>query len=204
MMRLRALVSLLISAAVPFAVAGCKRSPNSSLKGQVNATITFHGLVVDQDGTPLPGARIEYTVSAYPKDWSFDTRGRPYDVSSFSATSDPQGRFSVPVTGCILRLSSATREGYRHLTDNDTSNGPASTYSYGLIAWGDAMYKSDPERPAVYVFVKDGVREVSAVPCRGGYDSGNGTHWRPNKPAWPREPSLPDVLRKQPPLPAHP
>lgn len=187
------LPTMLLLAAV-FLVA-CDRS--SDLKGQKNTTLTFYGLVVDQDGTPLPETQVQYQVEAYPKDWTFDTRGRPYDVSTVTATSDSQGRFSFRITGCHLRMLSVTRNGYRHLWEQDTSDNHPSTYGYQLIAWSDLWYKSDPEHPAVYVFVKDGVHEVSALPCKGGYWA-HGKQWVLNKPDWPKKPSLMDVVQKQP------
>ena len=178
----------------------CDDARSSSLKGQANTTIRFHGIVVDQDGAPLSGAVIQYQVEAYPKDWTFETRGRPNDVSSVSATSGDDGRFSFDVTGCFLRLQSADRDGFRHLWEQDTSDGRPTTYAYRLIAWGDLWYKTDADHPAVYVFVKDGVKEVSALPCRGGWDSGGARKFpaTPNQPAWPKKPSLPDVVYKPP------
>src|SRR5688500_1748758 len=76
----------------------CDRGPGSALKGQVNTTVVFHGLTVDQDGRPLPGVRVEYRVEAYPKDWTFETRDRPHDISTVSAVSDAAGRFTFTVT----------------------------------------------------------------------------------------------------------
>ena len=73
----------------------CDRDGSSGLKGQVNTTLTFYGLTVDQDGQPIPGVKVEYQVDAYPKDWTFETRGRPYDTSIVSATSDASGRFQL-------------------------------------------------------------------------------------------------------------
>jgi hypothetical protein len=67
-------------------------------------------------------------------------------------------------------------------------------YATGTALW----YKSDPDHPAVYVMVKDGAREVSALPCKGGYVSGGGKHWVKNEPDWPKNPSLKDVIRKRP------
>lgn len=191
-----ALLSLLLTAV------SCDRS--KGLKGQRNAVLTFYGATVDQDGSPLPGASIEYQVDAYPKDWTWNTQARPYVSSQVRAVSDANGRFQFTVTGCILRRLDAAREGYRHFCEEDSGGYPdgpnVNTYGYRLIAWSDPNYKTDPEHPAVFVFVKDGVHGVSALPCKGGYDSanGDGTAWRLNKPAWPRKPSLKDVVQKKP------
>jgi hypothetical protein len=175
----------------------CDGGPGSALKGQSNATITFYGLAVDQDGAPLPGAIFEYRLEAYPKDWTFDTRGRPNDASTVTATSDDKGRFQFTVTGCTLQRLKAERQGYRHFCDEDRHGSAINNYYFRLIAWSDLWYKSDPDHPTVYVFVKDGVHEVSALPCKGGYDSANGTHWTKNASGWPKKPSLEDIVQKQ-------
>lgn len=170
----------------------CDRS--SLLKGQANSTVVFYGLAVDQDGKPLADAEFVVDVEAIPTGWTFETRGKPHDHSTVSFKSGPDGTFAPKLTGHILRFQKCTRPGYRHLYDlYDRAN-----MAYFLNAWGDLWYKTDPEHPAVYVFVKDGAHEVSALPCAGGYDSGNGRNWRLNQPGWPREPSLKDVVRKAP------
>jgi hypothetical protein len=179
-----------------FIVAGCDPGPSSQLKGQTNTTLTFYGLVVDENGSPLSGATIAYQVDAYPEDWTFDTRGRPYDMAEVSATSDERGRFQFTATGCILRRLDAERLGYRHFFDEDVMTS-SSNSAYRLIAWGDLNYKTDADHPAIYVFVKDGINEVSALPSRGGY-SFDGKQWTPNQPGWPKKPSLPDVVYKAP------
>src|SRR5206468_1028989 len=102
----------------------------------------------------------------------------------------------------LRRLNVEGPRGYRHLFEKyeGTVTGETipSTYGYLITSWGDRCYKSDSANPAVFVFVKDGAKEVSALPCRGGYDSGNGTNWLRNEPAWPKKPSLADVTYKSP------
>ena len=107
------------------------------------------------------------------------------------------GGFVNKITGHILRFKECTRPGYRHLYDLDQGRGkPGENMFYGLDAWGEPQFKSDPEHAAVFVFVREGVREVSALPCKGGADSPNGKVWWLNKPGWPRKPSLKDVVYK--------
>lgn len=103
--------------------------------------------------------------------------------------------FQLTVTGHYLRLEQAELAGYRHLFDTDFSSSLAvNNVTYLINSWGDLCYKSDPGHPAVFVFVKDGVKQVSALPCKGGHSSSNGTVWRLNQPGWPRKPSLTDVV----------
>jgi hypothetical protein len=136
-------------------------------------------------------------VDAYPKDWTFETRGRPYDISFVTATSGADGRFEFEATGCVLRLKTAGCAGYRHLYEKNASDQHPSVSGYSLIAWGQVTYLSDPKNPAVFVFVKEGATEVSALPGVGG-SRRDGKRWTPHAPAWPKKPSLKDVTYKPP------
>ncbi len=184
-------------------VGACDKTKSSQLKGESNATLTFFAKAVDQDGNPLPGIRITYRCESFPKDWTFDKRGEPLIQSQVTGVSDTSGRIEFDVVGHTLRRDSVVAPmGYRHFYEEFEGSVSGriipSTYGYLLSSWGDLCYKSDKDHPAVFVFVKDGVKEVSALPCRGGFDSGNGKHWTLNKPAWPKKPSLPDVVQKRP------
>lgn len=190
-MKIKLVQVTLTFALVALGIVACGRA--SGLKGQSNTTITFYGEAKDQDGNPLDGVAFDFRVEAYPKDWTFDTRGRDKDVRYVSARSDVEGRLSLVVEGCEIIRMKAEKQGYRSLEDTDVSDGAVNNRFFHLISWSDLCYRSDPKHPAVFVFVKDGVREVSALPCKGGFDSGNGRDWRLNKPGWPREPSLDDV-----------
>jgi hypothetical protein len=172
---------------------GCKRSPAAHLKGQSNLATTFYAKVVDQDGAPLSGVTFEFRVDAYPKNWTFATRGRPHDVSTVTATSDSQGAIEFELTGCVLSMINAERAGYRLLEELDgADNNIAFTRSIRLISWGDQQYISDPNNPAVFVFVRDGLHKVTTLPSRGGHRRYGG-RWVKNEPAWPVKPSLDDV-----------
>jgi hypothetical protein len=170
----------------------------SSLKGQSNTPLTFYGVAVDESGRPLEGAEFLIEVEAIPANWNFDNRGKPHDLSTVSATSGPDGRFQFDITGHILRFKRVERDGYRHFYDLDIgATNAVDNMAYRLNAWSDRWYRSDRENPAVYVFVREGVREVYALPARGGSNSANGKHWTLNKPGWPEKPSLKDVVQKQ-------
>ena len=166
------------------------------LKGQTNTTLTFYGKVVDQDGNPLEGAKIEYEVESYPTDWTFSSRARLNNRETVTFTSGADGRFSGRITRCKLFRLSATLDGYRHFGEeySDGATEHITTKAYMLVAWSDLWFKSAEDRPAIYVFVKDGIREVSALPCHGGFSSGGGAIFYPNEPGWPKEPSLKDVV----------
>ena len=182
-----------------FGMSGCDEADaRSSLKGQGNSTFTFYGLAVDEHGRPLGNAEFSIEVEAIPPHWTFRTRGKPHVFSTVTARSGPDGRFQVDIVGHILRFKKVERAGYRHFYDMDTGDSDAvdNTF-YQITAWSDLLYKTHPDHPAVYVFVKDGMHEVSALPCRGGFRS-YGKRWILNKPAWPKQPSLKDVVHKPP------
>jgi hypothetical protein len=194
-------MTLLLLLALADVPTGCKRQTSTAVKGQSNAALTFYGLAIDQDGKPLANIRVTYESSAFPNDWTFEKRGEPLVRTIAGGTTDSSGRFEFSVvTHTLRRRSVEAPPGYRHFFEEHVGTRPGvtvpSTFGYLVSSWSDLCYKSDPAHPAVFVFVKDGIHEVSALPCRGGYDSGNGTNWTLNTPAWPLKPSLTDVVYK--------
>jgi hypothetical protein len=183
---------------VMVALVSCDGGGKSTLQGQPNTTMTFYGLAVDQDGAPLEGVHLRFRVEAYPKDWSFETRGRDKDFRFIDVTSDKAGTFSLPVTACGIIKLETTHKGYKELYDLDTSDGTVRSHFIRLISWGELQYKTDSDHPAVFVFVKDGISKVSALPSRGGWNNAGGTRWTLNKPAWPTRPSLKEVVQNEP------
>jgi len=180
----------------PSAYFGCDRDPSTRLlKGQANAAMTFYGMSVDQNGNPLPGVTFEFIIDSIPKDWTFETRGKPNDRITHKAVSGRDGRFKLEVTAHRLFINEAKLPGYRHLTAEFSDDGNTG---YMITASGDLWHRFDPNNPAIYVFVMDGTTEVSALPSRGGFDSGGGTQWVANQPSWPKKPSLRDVVYKPP------
>ena len=172
-----------------FACAGCDR-PQDHLVGQSNVRITFYGMAVDESGQPLEGASFSVISESFPKDWTFDTRDRPHERQTFRARTDANGRFELDLVTRGIFIGHASKTGYRHFT---AELGETSNLGIMISAWSQQIYKSDPDRPAIFVFVKDGAKEVSALPSRGGYEA-YGQQWIPNEPKWPREPSLKDVV----------
>lgn len=173
------------------------RSNIGILKTQQNSYLIFYGLAVDENGKSLVGAVFEIEIEAIPAGWTYETRGKPHERSKITAISGPDGRFQFDIVGHIIRVTRAEREGYRHFYEMDTGfsrTQGADNTSIRLDAWGDPWYRSDPQYPAVYVFVKEGVNQISVLPTRGGSDSGGSQHWIRNEPVWPAKPSLKDVV----------
>lgn len=175
----------------------CDKPDSSALKGQANSHLTFYGRAVDENGVGLEGAQFEIEIESIPANWTFETRGKPHAFSRVAATSGPDGRFQIDIVGHVLRFKRVERAGYRHFYEMSTGNSNtqgADNTSIVLDAWGDPWYRSDPDHPAVYVFVKDGVNQISVLPTRGGTESGGTEHKFRNEPMWPRKPSLKDVV----------
>jgi hypothetical protein len=175
-------------------VTGCDAGPEAALQGQNNVRLTFFGVAVDQDGRPMPGVRFDIVIDAIPKDWSFQRRGRPHDQKTVRVTSGRDGHFALEAEAHILFITPHPPAGYAHLFSRWSDDG---NLGFMITSWGEQQYKSDPERPAIFVFVRDGVKEISALPSRGGYQT-HGSQWVANRPAWPNRPSLPDVVYRPP------
>jgi hypothetical protein len=176
---------------------GCDR--RSQLAGQTNTTMTFHGLAVDSEGLPMPGLTFVFNVESYPKDWTYQTAARLNDVTELRATTGPDGRFAADVEGCYLRLLRIEGTHLRELRDTDTLSGAVRTRNFALIDWGEVQYRSDPNRPATYVFLRDGGTEVSVLPSRGGDDLLDARPtWGRNEPKWPNQPSVKSVTYRPP------
>ena len=108
--------------------------------------------------------------------------------------SGRNGLFQVRLRGYGLRLNSAAKLGYRHFYEEDAHDKSPFTGAYEVIAWGQPLYKSVEEHPAVFIFVKEGNTSVSVLPCRGGYRTAGVDMWIRNEPSWPKRPSLNDVV----------
>lgn len=76
-----------------------------------NVPIAFFGRVIDQDGKPIPGAAVEYTVTAIPMipvPWGPDKREKG------SCVTNEDGLFSVnDKRGTGLYVTEISKEGYR-------------------------------------------------------------------------------------------
>ncbi len=196
----RASVILSVSLVLSALLGACDPSSSSpaGLKGQSNAEMTFYGLAVDELGNPLEGVAFELSIESIPVNWSFDNRGKPHDVTHVHVTTDANGRFHQQMTLHILRVEPEVPAGFRHFC-NRWGQGEGGVYNrgYQITAWGDVWYQSNPANPAIYVFVRDGAREVTALPSRGGTQI-RGKRLDLNKPGWPPDPSIRDVVYKPP------
>ena len=191
-------VAMVFVGIVLFWLAGGRGFLASPLAGQTNLRMTFYGRAVDEKGRGLAGVEFKFLIEAYPADWSFQTRGRPDERSQVSVVSDANGDFHFDINGKMLRLTAASKAGYRELYELDVGtrreNGGNSVFTraFSLISTGNPLYRSDPDRPAIFVFISNGAQTTTALPSQGGFRS-EGRHWIANRAGWPDKPSLDDV-----------
>lgn len=110
----------------------------SSLLG---TAINFHGQVVDQDGNPVPGARVGFSA--------LDKFMEP--GTSYSAVSDNSGLFSITgIKGARLSVN-VRKDGYYFI---DGKSNAAFAYGGG----SDSYFREPPTqaRPAIFVLHKMG------------------------------------------------
>jgi len=111
--------------------------------------IKFYGIVVDQDETPLPNARV---------DWSITKPGyysNPPDVKG-TVSTDQAGRFAITgETGHFLDVDNIAKDGYRQARSSYYD------YSYGLASGGPHV--PDAKKPEVFVLVKNELPKVKYI-----------------------------------------
>jgi hypothetical protein len=98
-----------------------------------------------------------------------------------------------------MQIQSVTLAGYQWLYDlnNDQTvlRPQGNNTFFSFASDGEPWpYQSRRDSPAIFVLVKNGVKDVRAMPSRGGVDFDPG-HQRMmvNHPIWPLKPSLPKV-----------
>lgn len=104
------------------------------------APVEFYGKIVDQDGVPIPGVCVVWSVG---KAGYFasqpDTRGESF--------SDSVGMFSVSnQRGRALQIDSMKKEGYRE------SKGGSKSFSFGD---NSDPHIPDPKKPVIFLMIKD-------------------------------------------------
>lgn len=125
-----------------------RRSVVENVIGALNTPINFYGKVVDQNGDPVPYAKVGYGLVD-----KFNESG-----SKGSSSADASGIISLSgIRGAVISVS-VHKEGYYHI--QDISN---QAFAYGIGP--DSNTKSPPtkEDPAVFVLQKMGETESLVV-----------------------------------------
>lgn len=131
------------SALPPPALSADPNSLLEKLKAVYTTPIQFHGLVLDQGGNPVPGAKVTGSVL------DNSVKGTP-----ISTTSDERGRFSIQTRGMSLHLE-VSKSGYYRVNRGGKLE-PSSQGFYFIEGIGPAIHYSDPSVPDVFQLLKAG------------------------------------------------
>lgn len=118
-----------------------------TLAEAVSKPMRLHGVVVDQAGTPISGATVNYSVSNR-------LTGMGIENSRGATVSDSEGRFVINERGMGINVR-VSKEGYYQILGDDPRASVRGFYN------GDRPGKSDelippPSTPAVFVLRKMG------------------------------------------------
>lgn len=110
----------------------------------LNTSIHFYGQVVDQNGKPVPNAKVGYGLVD-----KFNESG-----TNGHTTADENGNFEINASGGAIGVT-VSKEGYYYIKDSSYQK-----FAYGVGA--DAYHKPPPskDRPAVFVLQKAGSSEL--------------------------------------------
>ena len=120
-----------------------------------NGDIEFYGKVVAEDGSPLPGVRIQVRITSFePSMTKAIERNRPMKLEDFEVTTDEQGLFGVKnKIGVTLGLSLFEMAGYKIM------EGAKLGYNFApeeaKAALGPA-HQAEPANPVIFKMVKAG------------------------------------------------
>lgn len=106
--------------------------------------IQFYGLVLDQAGNPVAGAKAAGSVL------DDSVRGK----SPISITSDASGRFSIQTRGRSLYLE-VSKPGYYRINQEGKLKPSYQSFDFGLDT-GRGIHRSDPASPDVFQLLKAG------------------------------------------------
>ena len=153
--------------------------------------IEFHGLVVLGSGDPVPGARVKVFFREYVDEGGDNFFGIGYEAE---LVTDEEGRFSLSEPGVLLIVRDVAAEDglwLYDLMDNEQGRRNSRNTGYGYSNRGrTGAYQADPDRPAVFVLVREG-EEVRVWPSRGGREAYADGEVLVNRPIRPRSPSVP-------------
>lgn len=141
---------LVFSAAVGEAAQTNSVTPEEKLRALIenkNIQINFWGLIVDQDGNPLEGAKIAGDTRTW-----YVTKTLNFDANfpKFNAISDSSGKFEIQnASGDVLTIKSLEKEGYEPE--------PHALREFGYHT--SERFSSDPNNPVVFRMWKTNVHE---------------------------------------------
>ncbi len=168
-------------------LSGCDADPADELHGYYDIEMEFWATTLDEQGNALPGV----TISGYLEQYGKAPRlGTDFLRPSFKWTSDDRGRLYVKVVGKGFRIRSVTKQGYTEFNDNLGIFPPNHFFPY--ITGNNVEFEPAKENPAVFVLVREGALQVTAMPSKGGYQISGGLRQK-NEPYWPKYAKASDI-----------
>ncbi len=133
---------------------------NAQLRTPVNILLNFYGKVVDQNGKPVAGAKVNLEAQANYFDENRSEQ-KPYTVET-----DANGDFNlIGAYGAIITVSSIEKDGF------ELSKRTERHYSYTV----PADFHPDPEKPVVFRMWKMAGKESLIGPAWHGKVACDGT-----------------------------
>ncbi len=116
-----------------------RNKADKELFKKLNKPFQFFGKVVDQNGVPLSGVKIQYRVTQPKQSWKSNTYLK-------TINSMPDGTFAIHDTGSGFSFQSFKKDGYRK------SKGQQIGFSYSASS---EQHKRDDSQIRVYTLIKN-------------------------------------------------
>jgi hypothetical protein len=142
-------------------IAGGSTSPADPLKALMQTPIEFYGLVLDQDGNPVPSAKVEASV--------LDNMIKGTPITTITGAD---GRFSIKSKGASLHIL-VSKSGYYYVDESGLLRPSSQGFDFGVDN-GRGVYQPNAASPSVFHLRKAGnpvqldiLRGQSKVPRDG-------------------------------------
>ena len=112
-------------------------APPNPMQALLQMPILFYGIVLDQHGQPIPGAKVSATVV------DNVMRGTPV-----STAADATGKFTIQSKGASLRIE-VSSIGYARVDRGGTLKPSSHSFDYGADV-GRGIHNPDPTSPVVF------------------------------------------------------
>lgn len=127
------------------------REKGAALAKRSNTPIAYFGKVVDQDGKPLQGVAIEYTVTAIPM---MPSLWGPDDKKKGECVTDQNGLFSIDGEhGVSLTIKALKKSGYRESGYYEQAGVRYEPYS-------PERHMPDRDKPVEFMLIRDDLQKA--------------------------------------------
>lgn len=128
---------------VPPPIGGSTTMPPNPILALLQTPIEFYGIVLDQNGNPVPAAKVTVSV--------FDNMTK---ASPLNTISDASGKFTIRSKGMGLRIE-ITKAGYYYVEPGGELKASTQGFDFGADL-GRGVNKSDSSSPIIFHLRKAG------------------------------------------------